>query len=99
MRARQKDGAGEGRRRALPWSASEPGCPSQVGACVSSHEHLFTVLVAVAIFQLTEMLREDHNLQEYILQYLIFYIALSGSFSYASRFNDDDAVHKILWSL
>jgi hypothetical protein len=66
---------------------------------VSSHEHLFTVLVAVAIFHLTEMLKKDQNLQQYILQYLIFYTALSASFTYASRFNDDDAAHKILWSL
>ena len=66
---------------------------------MSSHEHLFTVLVAVAIFHLTEVLKTDHNLQQYILQYFIFYTSLTFSFTYASRFNDDDAAHKILWSL
>lgn len=52
----------------------------------------------MAVFQLTELLQQTHNLHQYVFQYLVFYGVLASSFTYACRFNDDDAAHKILWS-
>ena len=69
-----------------------------MGPHVTSHEHFFTVLVAVSIFQLNEMLRDAHDVELYSLYYALFYAVLANSMRYAARFNDDDASHKLLWT-
>eukprot|EP00746_Dinoflagellata_sp_MGD_P138201 gnl/MRDRNA2_/MRDRNA2_71895_c0_seq1.p1 gnl/MRDRNA2_/MRDRNA2_71895_c0~~gnl/MRDRNA2_/MRDRNA2_71895_c0_seq1.p1 ORF type:complete len:949 (+),score=114.72 gnl/MRDRNA2_/MRDRNA2_71895_c0_seq1:127-2973(+) len=70
-----------------------------VGAHVSTQEHYFTVLIAVCVFKLNLDLRESYDVELYILRFVIFYRILWGSMHYAARYNDDDAFHKIIWSL
>jgi len=72
---------------------------SSVGAQVSSQEHFFTVLVAVAVFQLNEAIGKDHRLDVYIVRFVALYGIVWATMRYAARFNDDDLAHKILWAL
>lgn len=73
-----------------------------IGARVTGLEHFFTVLFAVAIFQLNEELIEGEHVLEtielYLLKFLILYATLAHTMRYAARFNDDDLWHKFLWS-
>jgi len=69
------------------------------GARVSSHEHFFTVLLAVAVFAINEELAASRDIEAWALLYLTFYGTLASSVRYAARFNDDDGAHKLLWGL
>jgi len=73
-----------------------------IGAEVHALEHFFTVLFAVAVFQLNEgLINEEHtmaNVELYALKFMIYYGMLLHTMRYASRFNDDDAYHKLLWA-
>ena len=73
-----------------------------VGANVTGLEHFFTVLSAVAVFQLNERLQEaEHTwatVELYALHFFVLYELLAHTMRYASHFNDDDLWHKFLWS-
>eukprot|EP00440_Ansanella_granifera_P075942 gb/GFBE01082412.1/.p1 GENE.gb/GFBE01082412.1/~~gb/GFBE01082412.1/.p1 ORF type:complete len:862 (+),score=151.39 gb/GFBE01082412.1/:1-2586(+) len=68
-------------------------------ATVSSQEHFFTVLFAVCVFQLNMDLRDNQDLEIYVLQFLIFLGILMTGKRYANRYGDEDLAHKILWSV
>eukprot|EP00966_Prymnesium_polylepis_P277941 6421690-Prymnesium_polylepis.1 len=38
------------------------------------------------------------NVELYALKFMIYYGMLLHTMRYASRFNDDDAYHKLLWA-
>lgn len=48
-------------------------------------EHFFTVLLAVAVFSINELLRAEQDLSLYILLYSAFYASLSSTLRYAAR--------------
>ena len=72
---------------------------SRIGAGVSSNEHFFTVLLAVAVFSLNESLAKTNDVQRYTVTFFTFAASLGSTMAYASRFNDEDAAHKLLWSV
>jgi len=71
--------------------------PEVVG--VSSQEHFFTVLLAVCAFKLNADFRKSQDWQVYVQQLVIFYGVTLSTTRYASRFKDEDAAHKLLWSI
>ncbi|CAK0818928.1 unnamed protein product [Prorocentrum cordatum] len=38
-------------------------------------------------------------MEQFFVYFMIFYLVLQASMRYAARFNDNDASHKLLWSL
>lgn len=71
----------------------------RLGQTVTSHEHFFTVFLAVCVFQLNVLVGKTHDLETYFLYFMIFYLVLQASMRYAARFNENDASHKLIWSL
>ncbi|CAK9058643.1 unnamed protein product [Durusdinium trenchii] len=70
-----------------------------IGPCLTSHEHFFTIMLAVVIYKLNENLGETKHVEIWVLLFFSFYIIFSASFVYAARFNDNDGAHKLIWSL
>ena len=66
---------------------------------ISSSEEFFTVLLAVAIYQLNEAVTEDdynsHTFVRYVTRLLIFYSLLDAILWYSCRFSEDDLSHKV----
>lgn len=86
------------------WRASAPRLlidwdtiGERVGSRVSSMEHFFTVLCAVAVFVLNQGLGHNHDVQLYVLKFFVLFGMLAHTMHYAMRFADDDGVHKVLW--
>ncbi|KAL1524766.1 hypothetical protein AB1Y20_019649 [Prymnesium parvum] len=75
---------------------------TNIGARVHGMEHFFSVLVAVAVFQLNEeLLRGAHSagaVEVYAVKFMILYGMLLHTMRYAARFGDDDGYHKLLWA-
>ena len=69
-----------------------------VGAHVSSHEHFFTVLVAVSVFSNNVAFVQNQNFTEYITSFCVFYGVLEASIIYSCRFSVEDATHKLKWT-
>jgi len=61
-------------------------------------EHFFTVLVAGAIFSRNENLGEDQDTESYVRRFVVRWGSLAHTMRYASRFADEDGVHKLLWA-
>ena len=38
-------------------------------------------------------------MEMYFVYFMVFYLVLQASMRYAARFNDNDASHKLLWSV
>lgn len=71
----------------------------KIGARVSTHEHFFTVLVAVAVFSLNRHFVEASDVPLYSAQFFALWAVLIMTMRYAARFNDNDASHALLWSV
>ena len=61
-------------------------------------EHFFSVLVAVAVFQLNEGLLEM-GIEMYVLRTFMLWSMLLHTMRYASTYNDEDGWHKLLWAV
>lgn len=70
-----------------------------LGQSVTSHEHFFTIMLAVCIFQLSALVGQNRDMEHFFVYFMIFYLVIQASMRYAARFNDNDASHKLLWSL
>jgi hypothetical protein len=68
---------------------------------VSSSEEFFTVLLAVAIYQLNYIASDDsyspHTFMRYVVRLLVFYTFIDATMWYSCRFGEDDASHKLTW--
>lgn len=65
---------------------------------VSSQEHFFTVLLAVAVLKLNIDIGADHDVVRYVLRLLTFYFVVGSTIRYAARFKAEDLSHKLVWS-
>lgn len=78
------------------WKDIESGV--QVGARLSSQELFFHVCFAVLFGTLRANLQNDHDLLNFTLAMFSIWSLLASFADYATRFNDEDVVHKIFWA-
>lgn len=66
---------------------------------VSSQEHFFTVLFAVAVWKINSIIGTDRNIERYLLSLTVIFFVIWSTIWYAARFQDEDLSHKLIWSL
>ena len=79
------------------WTWSKPRLLLEKTGHVTTHEHFFTVLIAVAVFSLNENLDATHDLVTYTNRWLLLYALLASSMRYAARYDASDGAHALLW--
>ena len=83
--------------RASLWRWRPPRLLIERAGRVTTHEHFFSVLVAVAIFSLNEGLASTHDVVTYARRWLILYALLASTMRYAARYDASDGAHALLW--